>query len=153
MAELTDAVIDRALAKGREAALTEPRAASARYEASGRRMIVELTNGCTFAFPADLAQGLDGAGDADLAAVEILGNGYGRTGRASTSTSPCPTAWPASSAPEAGWPAKPAAPPPKPRPKPPARTTRKAADRDGRRGGKNVKEGSVPLSWKREVSP
>ena len=42
-----------------------------------QRVIVELTNGCTFTFPADLAQGLDGAGDADLAAVEILGNGYG----------------------------------------------------------------------------
>ena len=77
MAELTDADIDRALAKGNEAALTESRAASARYEAAGRRVIVELTNGCTFAFPADLAQGLDGAADADLAAVEILGNGYG----------------------------------------------------------------------------
>ena len=40
-------------------------------------MIVELTNGCTFAFPADLAQGLEGASDADLAAMEILGHGYG----------------------------------------------------------------------------
>lgn len=44
-------------------------------------MIVELTNGCTFAFPADLAQGLaqdlEGASDADLAAIAILGNGYG----------------------------------------------------------------------------
>ena len=76
MAELTDADIDRALARGNEAALTEPRAASARYEASGRRVIVELTNGCTFAFPADLAQGLDGAADADLATIEIQGNGY-----------------------------------------------------------------------------
>ena len=57
--------------------LTEPRAASARYEATGRRVIVELTNGCTFAFPADLAQGLDGAADADLAAVETQGKGYG----------------------------------------------------------------------------
>jgi len=77
MAELTDAAIDRALAKGREAALGEPRAASARYDAAGRRVIVELTNGCTFAFPADLAQGLEGASDADLATMEILGNGYG----------------------------------------------------------------------------
>ena len=40
-------------------------------------MIVELANGCTFAFPADLAQGLEGASDTDLAAMEILGHGYG----------------------------------------------------------------------------
>jgi hypothetical protein len=77
MAELTDAAIGRALAKGREAALSEPRAASVRYDAASRRVIVELTNGCTFAFPADLAQGLEGASDTDLAAIEILGNGYG----------------------------------------------------------------------------
>ena len=77
MAELTDAAIDRALARGRDAALTEPRAATAHYEPAGRRLIVELTNGCTFAFPADLAQGLEEAADADLAAVEIQGNGYG----------------------------------------------------------------------------
>lgn len=76
MAELTDAVIDRALARGRMAAATEPRAASARYDAASRRVIIELTNGCTFAFPADLAQGLDRAGDADLVLVETQGNGY-----------------------------------------------------------------------------
>ena len=77
MDELTDAAIDRALARGRDVALSEPRATSARYEAGGRRVIVELANGCTFAFPADFAQGLEGASDADLADMEVLGNGYG----------------------------------------------------------------------------
>ncbi|MAM40792.1 MAG: hypothetical protein CL949_20400 [Erythrobacter sp.] len=40
-------------------------------------MIVDLTNGCTFAFPPRLAQELETATDKDLAAVEILGAGYG----------------------------------------------------------------------------
>ena len=38
---------------------------------------MELTNGCTFAFPPRLAQGLEAATDCQLAAVEILGHGYG----------------------------------------------------------------------------
>jgi hypothetical protein len=38
---------------------------------------VELTNGCVFAFPPRLAQGLETATDDDLAKVEILGDGYG----------------------------------------------------------------------------
>ena len=40
-------------------------------------MIVDLENGCTFAFPPRLAQGLEAASDDQLAAVEILGRGYG----------------------------------------------------------------------------
>ncbi len=77
MAEVTDAEIDAAVARGKRARLLEPRARSARYDASSGRVIVELTNGCTFAFPARLAQGLEGATDEQLAAVEVLGAGYG----------------------------------------------------------------------------
>ena len=40
-------------------------------------MVVELTNGCTFAFPARALQGLDAARDEDLVQVEVLGSGYG----------------------------------------------------------------------------
>ncbi len=77
MAELTDAQIDAAAERGRIASLTEPRAASARYDRDSGRVIVELTNGCVFAFPPRLAQGLEDATDDQLAAVEILGTGYG----------------------------------------------------------------------------
>jgi hypothetical protein len=77
MAELTDAEIDAALARGKTARATEPRAAKAHYDRKLGRVIVELTNGCTFAFPARLAQGLEAATDDQLAAVEILGHGYG----------------------------------------------------------------------------
>ena len=77
MAELTDADIDAALARGRSARTSEPRAAKARYDRKTGRVVVELTNGCTFAFPPRVAQGLEAATDEDLAAVEILGAGYG----------------------------------------------------------------------------
>jgi hypothetical protein len=77
MAELTNAEIDAALARGKIARATEPRAAKARYDRKLDRIIVDLTNGCTFAFPPRLAQGLETASDAQLASVEILGHGYG----------------------------------------------------------------------------
>ncbi len=77
MAEPTDAQIEAALQRGREAAFNEPRAASARYDQNLRRVIVELTNGCTFSFPPRLAQGLETATENQLAEVEILGGGYG----------------------------------------------------------------------------
>jgi len=77
MADLTDARIDAALERGRLAHLNEPRAASARYDGKLCRVIVELTNGCTFSFPPHLAQGLETATEEQLAQVEILGAGYG----------------------------------------------------------------------------
>ncbi|MGV0759679.1 DUF2442 domain-containing protein [Tistrella mobilis] len=77
MAELTDAAIDAALERGRRAHAQEPRAAAVRYDRAAGRVIVDLENGCTFTFPPHLAQGLDGATEDQLAAVEILGKGYG----------------------------------------------------------------------------
>lgn len=77
MADLTDAAIDAALERGHAAHASEPRAAAARYDRASGRVIVDLENGCTFAFPPRLAQGLEAASDDQLAAVEILGRGYG----------------------------------------------------------------------------
>jgi len=77
MSELTDAAIDAALERGKIARLHEPRAATARYDRERGRIVVELTNGCTFAFPPHLAQGLEDATADQLARVEILGAGYG----------------------------------------------------------------------------
>jgi hypothetical protein len=77
MAELSDAEFDAALERGRVARVTEPRAASAYYDRSADRVVVELTNGCVFAFPPRLAEGLENATDDQLAHVEILGAGYG----------------------------------------------------------------------------
>lgn len=77
MSDLTDSEIDAALECGRLARQAEPRAASARYDRESGSIIVELTNGCTFAFPPRIAQGLETATDDELATVEILGAGYG----------------------------------------------------------------------------
>jgi hypothetical protein len=72
-----DDAIDAALRRGEAAARTEPRAAAARYDAASGRVMVELTSGCAFAFPARLAQGLESASPELLASVEVLPGGYG----------------------------------------------------------------------------
>jgi Protein of unknown function (DUF2442) len=77
MVELTDAQIDAALERGRIAAETEPRAAAARYDAKSGRVIIDLTNGATFAFPSRLAEGLSDADPSDLADIEVLPRGFG----------------------------------------------------------------------------
>lgn len=77
MAELTNAEIDAAISRGRIEREIEPRAAKARYDRKRGRVVVDLTNGATFAFPPRLAQGLETATDDQLARIEILGHGYG----------------------------------------------------------------------------
>lgn len=77
MAEITDAQIDAALERGALARKSEPRAASARYDRPTGRVIVELTNGAAFAFPAALVQELEAASPDQLAQVEVLGVGHG----------------------------------------------------------------------------
>jgi len=54
----------------------EPRAVSARYDAARGRVELELKDGCLFAFPADMAEGLRGASPAALAKLELVGDGY-----------------------------------------------------------------------------
>ncbi len=80
MTDWTDEILDRsfeaAKARGREEAQA-PRATSARYVRSRGRIVVELNNGCTFAFPARKVQGLADATAAELAEIELLGGGYG----------------------------------------------------------------------------
>jgi hypothetical protein len=77
MIDLVDTVIDAALERGRAAHASEPRAIAARYDRTSGRVIVDLENGRTFAFPPRLAQGLDAASDDQFAAVEFLGRGHG----------------------------------------------------------------------------
>jgi hypothetical protein len=63
--------------RGKRSLETEPRARVARYDRRTGRVRVDLTNGCSFAFPARAAQGLQDASDTELAQVEILGLGLG----------------------------------------------------------------------------
>ncbi len=77
MVELTDAQIEAANERGRIYREAHPHAAAARYDEKADRMVVELTNGATFAFPPALVQGLEKATAEELAEVELLGAGGG----------------------------------------------------------------------------
>ncbi len=77
MAELTDADIDAALERGRRAQANEPRAKAARYDPVRGQIVVELTNGASFAFPPTLVKDLADADPVVLAEVSVLGAGYG----------------------------------------------------------------------------
>ncbi len=71
------AQIPAARARAEEADRTEPRATGVRYEAETGRIVVELTNGCAFAFPAEYAQGLRGADLHELEGVQVDAFGAG----------------------------------------------------------------------------
>src|SRR5262245_23069856 len=70
-------MIAEAERRGEHSLRNEPRAHSAGYDRRTGRVHVDLTNGCSFAFPARQAQGLEQASDEELAQVEILGLGLG----------------------------------------------------------------------------
>jgi hypothetical protein len=72
----TDGQLAAAEARGRDLLKTELRAAAARYDRASGRVIIDLTNGCSYAFPAKLVQDLQGASDDDLAGVEVDGMGF-----------------------------------------------------------------------------
>src|SRR5271154_1704408 len=76
MANVTDAQLKAAEAEGRRMLETELRAAAAHYDQATGRVVVDLVNGCTYAFPARLVQDLRGASDDGLATVEGDGLGF-----------------------------------------------------------------------------
>lgn len=75
--ELTDAELEAALARGQAARGSEPRAVRASYDPKAGRVVIDLANGCVFAFPPHLAEGLEAATPEQLAEVEVLGTGAG----------------------------------------------------------------------------
>lgn len=64
-----------ATARGEERLRTEPRAESVTYDSKADRVRIELSNGCTFMFPPNIAQGLRGATAEELSDVKIYGGG------------------------------------------------------------------------------
>ena len=76
-AHWSDPQIEAAEARGRAMLEGEPRALAARYDAKAGRIVVELSNGASFAFPPQLGQGLGEARPDQLAKVEIAGAGFG----------------------------------------------------------------------------
>jgi hypothetical protein len=77
MDEPTEAQLSAAEERGRVAMLTQPRALAARYDPATERVVVDLANGCTFAFPPRLVQGLEDASDTELADVATGAAGFG----------------------------------------------------------------------------
>ena len=61
MGNVTDAQLEVAEIRGRGMLETEPRASAAHYDAAGGRIVVDLINGCTHAFPVHLMEDLHGA--------------------------------------------------------------------------------------------
>ena len=76
MAGVTDAELKRGEARGKAALASEPRATGAHYEPATGRLVVDLLNGCSYAFPAALVQDLQGASQDDLAGVVVDGLGF-----------------------------------------------------------------------------
>lgn len=76
MAQTEERALEEAEARGRALAVSEPRASTARYDQATGRVVLELTNGCAYAFPAQLAQDLQGASPEDLLGVQVDGAGF-----------------------------------------------------------------------------
>ncbi|KKX28078.1 DUF2442 domain-containing protein [Rhizobium sp. LC145] len=76
MANLTDAALRDAEERGRKLLEIEPRAKAAYYDATSGRVVVDLVNGCTYVFPVQLVQDLQGASEPDLAEIEVDGLGF-----------------------------------------------------------------------------
>ena len=76
MAQIEERALEEAEARGRALATREPRASTARYDQATGRVVLELTNGCAYAFPAELAQDLRGASPEALRDVHVDGAGF-----------------------------------------------------------------------------
>jgi hypothetical protein len=76
MARTTDMDIQAADARGKMMIETEPRARTVRYDTTTGRIELELANGCTYGFPAQLIQDLQGTNAGGLANVEVDGIGF-----------------------------------------------------------------------------
>lgn len=76
MGGVTDRQLQGAEQCGRKMLATEPRAAAAHYDRAVGRVVVDLVNGCSYAFPARLVQDLHEASAEHLARVEVDGVGF-----------------------------------------------------------------------------
>jgi predicted component of type VI protein secretion system len=77
MVDITEEEYQAACERGQRLFETEPHAKSVRYNRKTKRMILELSNGATFAFSPSQVQYLQDATPEQLDAVEISGQGYG----------------------------------------------------------------------------
>jgi len=73
----TDAEIDAAIERGLYEQAAMPHARSAYFDRVARRIVIDLTSGCTFSFLPSIVQGLEDATDDDLRQVDTGPTGYG----------------------------------------------------------------------------
>jgi hypothetical protein len=73
----SDAQAEAAEQRGRAILADEPRAVAARYDPASGRIVVDLSNGCAFAFPARRIEELEQASEAEIAEIEVAGAGLG----------------------------------------------------------------------------
>ena len=69
--------LDRAIAKGELLAGRVPHAQAVRFDPVSDTIEVQLSNGCLFAFPKNLVEGLADQSTHDIAAVTVTGIGFG----------------------------------------------------------------------------
>lgn len=74
--DLKEAQLTAAEASGDELLNSAMRASAVSYDRPTARVVVNLVNGCIHAFPAQLVEDLNGAGDDELAQVEVDGVGF-----------------------------------------------------------------------------
>lgn len=76
MAQVEERALEEAEARGRALPADELRASTARYDQASGRVVLELMNGGTYAFPAELAQDLQRASPEALLDVQVDGAGF-----------------------------------------------------------------------------
>jgi Protein of unknown function (DUF2442) len=76
MADLTDEALGKAAERGEALVQSGPRAVAVRYDAMNGRIVLELSNGCGYAFPSIKVEDLQGASPSDLEQVEVDGMGF-----------------------------------------------------------------------------
>jgi Protein of unknown function (DUF2442) len=74
---ISECEYEAAIERGRRYRETTPHAVAARYDAGSGRIVVDLTNGSTFAFFPQYLQGMEHGTPEQFAEVEVLGAGYG----------------------------------------------------------------------------
>jgi hypothetical protein len=77
LTEITDAQMAKAEARMQKRIAEGPTAIAVAYRSDDGRLVIELSNGASFAIPARIIQGLEEATDEDLKSVEITPPGDG----------------------------------------------------------------------------
>jgi hypothetical protein len=76
MVGLTDAELEVAEQRGTALSDSAVLATSAKYDDNSGRIVIELSNGCAYLIPPALIEDLAGAEPADLAEIEVEGEGF-----------------------------------------------------------------------------